>query len=299
MKDFNKILAIVLMLTLFGGQKMIFGQEKRDSVSLITPDLTLGYLNTSNDSIILTANIFVKRETGNFALENAEVEFSTSAGKETIQLGKVKADYSGNAILKLYVKSGLPEDKNGMTTYSATFAGKGKYQPVSQSVSFKKAKLVVSFTKNDSLRIIHVRATQVVGDGEIKPITQETVTIYIPRMLSNLKIGEFKLDNEGNGSIEYPGTLVGDSLGNITVFAMIEENDVFGTVKGQNTVSWGVPKQYYLAEKPTRELWTPVAPIWMIITLIIMLAGVWAHYTYAVIQLVLIKRGSKEKKEYL
>jgi hypothetical protein len=43
-----------------------------------------------------------------------------------------------------------------------------------------------------------------------------------------------------------------------------------------------------------RELWTPIAPLWMIITLIIMLTGVWAHYIYAIIQLVLIKR-SKNK----
>jgi len=48
-----------------------------------------------------------------------------------------------------------------------------------------------------------------------------------------------------------------------------------------------------------RELWTPIAPVWMIVTLIIMLAGVWGHYIFAVIQLIIIKHQSKQKKDYL
>jgi hypothetical protein len=83
------------------------------------------------------------------------------------------------------------------------------------------------------------------------------------------------------------------------VIAKIEENDNFGNVQGKSTVSWGIPKQYFLAERPARELWTPVAPVWMIVTLIVMLLGVWGHYIYAVIQLVIIKRHSKQKKDYL
>ncbi len=34
----------------------------------------------------------------------------------------------------------------------------------------------------------------------------------------------------------------------------------------------------------------------MIITLVIMLAGVWAHYAYVVYELVMIKRLSKKKE---
>ena len=113
-------------------------------------------------------------------------------------------------------------------------------------------------------------------------------------MFNLLKIGETDLDEAGTGKVEYPGKLVGDSLGNIIILARIEENDMFGNVQGQSSISWGIPKQYYLAEKPSRELWTPIAPIWMIVTLIIMLTGVWAHYIYAVVQLIKIKQISKK-----
>jgi hypothetical protein len=298
MKTIQKTIFFILLLLLVCNQMMVLGQEKTDSLTEITPTMTLVYLCTSNDSVILTANLFARRETGNFALENAEIEFTASNDNENRILGKIRADYTGTSVLKVFTKSGLPMDKEGKTTYTASFPGKGKYLAVSQNVAFKRARIVITFSKVDSIRTIHVKASQIGANNEEKPLPKETVGVYIPMMLSNMKIGEITLDDDGGGSIEYPGSFVGDSLGNITILGMIEENDLFGTVKGKSSISWGIPKQYYLAERPTRELWTPVAPIWMIITLIIMLTGVWAHYVYAVIQLVMIKRHSKERKNY-
>ena len=271
-------------------------QNKKDSVTGITPAITFSNLN-SNDTIILTANIFDKKETGVFAIKNAVIEFSASGDNETRNLGQAKADEEGNAIIKLPVASGLPQDKDGKTTYFAKFSGKGKYQPAMGTFSAKFARITVNFSKEDSLSFILVTATQIDHKGVVNPIQKEKVVVYVPRLFNLLKIGEIDLDMAGTGKVEYPGRLVGDSLGNIMVIARIEENDTYGNVQGQSSISWGIPKQYYLAEKPTRELWTPIAPIWMIVTLIIMLTGVWAHYIYAVIQLVKIKQISKRKPE--
>ena len=232
-------------------------------------------------------------------LENAEIGFSLSNGTSVKNLGTVKADYEGSAMLKVPVKSGLLRDKEGKTTYTANFSGKGNYPATSASITAKLAQIQLSFSKEDSIHTIHVKVTQTEGNNEIKPVPKESVIIYVPRMLSYLKIGEITLDENGTGSVEYTGGLVGDSLGNLLVVAKIEENDNFGTVMGQSKVSWGIPKQYYLAERPARELWTPIAPVWMIITLIVMLAGVWGHYIFAVIQLIIIKRQSRQKKDYL
>jgi len=85
-------------------KKPSFGQGKKDSVEEITPNLSLVYLSNSNDTVILTANIFIKKESGNFALENAEIRFSLSNGTETKNLGTVKAGYDGTAIFKVTCK---------------------------------------------------------------------------------------------------------------------------------------------------------------------------------------------------
>ena len=298
MKLYKKISWVILLVSLVCNQNPLIGQEKKDSVMEIIPNLSLVYMSNSNDTVILTANIFVRRETGNFGLENAEIAFSLSNGKEIKSLGIVKAGYDGNAIFKVPLNSGLLKDIEGRTTYTANFSRKGNYLATSTNVTTKPAKIQLTFSKEDSIHTIHVKVVQTEGNNEIKPVTKETVSIYVPRMLSDLKIGEITLDENGTGSVEYTGGLVGDSLGNLLVIAKIEENEIFGNVQGQSTVSWGIPKQYFLAERPARELWTPIAPIWMIVTLIIMLAGVWGHYIFAVIQMIIIKRQSKQKKDY-
>jgi hypothetical protein len=299
MQTHKKIYLILLLATLIFTPGKIFSQEKTDATTELSPNLSLVYLCNSDDSIVLTANIYVRRETGSFSLENAEIEFSISNGTETRKLGIVKAGYDGNASMKISAKNGLLKDKEGKTTYIASFAAKGIYQEASESFTSKPARIQISFSKEDSVHTIHVKAFQVEANNELKSIPKETVSIYVPRMLSDLKIGEVTLDENGEGSMEYTGEIVGDSLGNLVVLAKIEENETFGNVLGKSTVTWGIPKQYFLAEKPTRELWTPIAPVWMIVTLIIMLAGVWGHYLFAVIQLIIIKRISKSTKEYL
>ena len=271
-----------------------------DTVKEITPSLTLNYLYNSNDTVILTANISVKHETGFFSLENAGIEFLAEANKISCMLGKTFTDYEGNAILKFPLKKGVPFDKEGKTTYTAHFGGKGKYLAVtSDAVAVKLAKIIVNFSTKDSIRYIDVNAYVIGNNAEMQPLPKAKVIVYVPRLFNLLKIGEIELDDKGTGKIEYPAKLVGDSLGKIMVIAKIEENDLFGNVMGQQTINWAISKFFYKAEQPTRELWTPIAPIWMIVTLITMLTGVWAHYIYAVIQLIMIKRHSKPKKEYL
>jgi hypothetical protein len=274
----------------------IVAQEKRDSVMTVTPSINLTYVNLSNDTIVLTANLFIKREQGVFAIKNAGIVFEITSGNDINKFGEATTDEEGNAILKTCIKKGLLADKEGKSVFTAKFPGRGNYLSASESITVKQAKLTVNFSKVDSLRYVLITAKQVEGNGTIHPIGKLSVNLYVPRLFTPLKIGELTLEEDGTGKLEYPGNIVGDSLGNIVIIAKIEENDLYGNVQGQSSITWGVPKQYYLAEMPTRELWTPIAPLWMIVTLITMLTGVWAHYFYAIIQLVLIRRSSRQKK---
>jgi hypothetical protein len=289
------IVSVFLLCVITG-----IARNPSDSVKVITPSLTLNYLYNSNDTVYLTANISIKRESGFFSLENAGIEFLAEANKISSLLGKTVTDYEGNTIFKFPLKKGVPVDKDGKTTYTAHFAGKGEYLAVtSDAVTARLAKITVNFSTKDSVRYIDVNAYDIGNRTGIRPLPKAKVIVYVPRLFNLLKIGEIELDEKGSGKIEYPGKLVGDSLGKITVIAKIEENDLYGNVMGQQTINWAISKFFYKAEQPTRELWTPIAPIWMIVTLITMLTGVWAHYIYAVIQLIMIKRHSKPKKEYL
>ena len=271
-----------------------YAEEKTDSVSTpVESKMKLSYL-CGADSVTLTATLSIFKDGTTLALKNAPVDIVTSTGIA----GKSKTDQEGNATFKLAV-AGLPADKEGMVAYTAKFAGNAKYPAAEASFSAKPAKIHLFFSIEDSVRMLKVTATQKNEKGEDVSIPKETVLIYIPRLFSLLKIGEIALDENGTGTLEFPKEIVGDTLGNLVVMAKIEEHDKFGFVQGQNVINWGVHKQYYKAEVPSRELWTPIAPLWMIITLLIMLAGVWAHYMYAVYELVMIKRLSKKEKKPL
>jgi hypothetical protein len=299
MKPLQKVSFFIILIALVFYQNPSSAQEKKDTVMEITPNISFVYWSSSNDTIVLNANIYIRSETGTYSLQNAELGFSMSNGKEKKNIGTLKAGYDGAAVLKFPIKSGLLKDNEGKTTYAVDFSGQGKYLSASASLTVKLAQIQVTFSKEDSIHTIHVKVTQTEANNDKKPVPNETVSIFVPRMLSDLKIGEVTLDENGIGSLEYTGGIVGDSLGNLTFIAKIEENDNFGNVQGKSNISWGIPKQYFLAERPARELWTPIAPVWMIVTLIVMLAGVWGHYIFAVFQLISIKRHSKQKKDYL
>jgi hypothetical protein len=269
--------------------------EKTDSVATtVESRLTLNYL-CSSDSVILSAILSIKKGDFTLALENAQIAFVASNGQTELVLGKFSTNQEGIAVCRVAMTS-FPADKEGMVSYTATFIGTDKYPGAEASALAKPAKIKLFFSIEDSLRILKVTATQKNEKGEEVTIPNETVIIYIPRLFSLLKIGEIALDESGVGTLEFPKEIVGDTLGNLVVIAKIEEHDKFGFLQGQNTINWGVPKQYYQAEVPSRELWTPIAPMWMIITLLVMLAGVWAHYMYAVYELIMIKRLSKKNK---
>jgi hypothetical protein len=276
---------------------LVKAEVKQDTTTLPETRMTLSYLYSSNDTITLSAGIMVKRETGPTYLANILIDFTAFAGPETRIIGSVKTDESGAAVLKYPIKKGIPADKDGITTYVATFKGIGKYLAAEEKISAKLAKITIKFSTQDSLRNIDVTAIETGSNNDQKPIAKQTILLYVPRLFSLLKIGEVSLDEEGKGSLEFPRHIIGDSLGMVRVIGRIEENDLFATVQGENSINWGIPKHFFTAERPSRELWTPIAPIWMIITLIIMLAGVWAHYFYAVFQLFLIKYNSKGKNK--
>jgi hypothetical protein len=274
-----------------------FAQGDPSASEPAEPGLSLIPLYTSNDTVLVTTTISLRKGREWLNLQNAVISFSVSDGKNIVRkIGEGSSDSAGTVTLAIPLYPPLPQDAQGMIRYVADFAGAAGYAPVSESFSSKPAWLKVSFYEEDSIRYIRITGTQHSRDNKMAPIPGETVNLFVPSLFRPLPIGEISLDDQGTGTMEFPSSLIGDSLGNITVIARIDEHELFGFVTGQAQINWAIPKHLLAQEKPTRELWTPVAPIWMIITLLIMLTGVWAHYIYAIVQLVRIKTSKKEEK---
>jgi hypothetical protein len=294
MKRFRNILLIVL-ITL--GYIHCYAQDKADSTGPAKTLMTFTCTSTSNDSIVLKSQITVRHDDWNTNLMNALITFTVADNDSSKIIGRVKTGTDGNATLKIPAKKNYFRNTEGLITFKAEYTGDDKYESSEGESGIKPGKLTISFYEEDSVKYVKINALQLESDGKETPLGSQTVLVYVPRMLSLLKIAEISLDSLGVGTAEFPMNIIGDSLGNLNVVAQIEENEVYGNIKAEAKINWGLPKHLLRAERPTRELWTPVAPLWMIITLIIMLSGVWGHYVYTVVQLFRIKKIGDQKKE--
>ncbi|HAM10309.1 MAG: hypothetical protein A2X05_16675 [Bacteroidetes bacterium GWE2_41_25] len=163
--------------------------------------------------------------------------------------------------------------------------------------TFQDVVLKMTLEEVDSIKTVTV-AAHTLENGEEVPVSGETVSVFVPRMFSNLTIGELTLDDAGTASIEFPSDLPGGKEGNLTIVAAFIDNSLFGNVEKRETVHWGIPTDYLPSSH--RALWTHKAPTWMIYTLSVLLAGVWGHYLFAIISLIRIKIDAvrKARKDY-
>jgi hypothetical protein len=278
-------LSSFLMLSL-----SLFSQEK----SVISPYIQLQYFKYSDNSHFLKTTLTYSLNRMEIPLPGMEISFfSVADGKELI--GNAITDKNGVANLELTKINSIPLNKEGLWAFSTEFNGNDTIEAGTSELSIKEVKLEMTLSEIDTIRTISLKAFTTENKKEI-PVSGEVVMVYVPRMFSLLPVGEASLDDNGSAILEFPADIPGDREGNLTIISRFEEHPSFGNVELKETKLWGVPT-INSAPVAHRALWTKTAPRWMIITLSVLLTGVWGHYLFAVISLIRIKRESKKEKK--
>jgi hypothetical protein len=277
---------IVLLLTILASFQL--------SAQSITSAMELKQLKTSDGDRIFSVKLSGESEEGTMPVSDAKIEFFSLSEGKSAPLGTVSTDREGKAIFNSK-GTGLLKNKEGVSEIKAIFTGTGKLASSEASVKFKELNLQISLNEKDSLNTIQLHASSVGSNGEMIPLKETNFNLYVQGLFTRLKIGECFVD-AGEGTFEFPRNIPGDENGNLKIFVRLEENEVFGDVEKTASAKWGNHRSGFV--EPARSLWTSGAPIWMITTLIILLAGVWSHYLYAVIQLIKIrKEGNKIEQD--
>jgi len=268
----------------------LYSQEE----TIISPYIQLQYFKNTNESRFLKTTLTYSLNRMEIPVPGMEISFFSEAGGKKL-LGTLFTDDKGVASLELTKDIFLPDDEDGLWEFSTEFKGNDTIEAASSELSIKDVKLEMSLQEVDSIKTISLKAFTTERNSDI-PVSEEVVMIYVPRMFSMLPIAEAALDERGTASIEFPSDLPGDSVGNLTIISKFEEHPDFGNIEKKMEIKWGVP---VLNKAPVahRALWTKTAPMWMIITLSILLTGVWGHYLFAIISLILIKRDSKKQRK--
>jgi hypothetical protein len=289
MKKYISI-TILLISSLVTVTPDLYSQDK----TVISPYIQLQYFKNTDNQRILKTTLTYSFNRMELPLAGMEITFYSGGDKKEL-LGTGVTDNKGAAKIELTNDLMIATDNSGMWAFNTEFKGNDTIEAASSDISVKDVTLVVTYTEPDSIKTITVKA-YTLSNGKELPISGEPVLVYVPRMFSLLQIGEISLDDNGTGTLEFPGDLPGDKEGNINIITRFEENATYGNVEKQVQLKWGVPTDYSL---PTthRALWTKTAPRWMIYSLTILLTGVWGHYLFAIICLIRIRINAKRKEE--
>ena len=289
---FMKIKCIALTILLVSGLNILnVSGAATDSVKAkLQPKLGFSYLKNSDGSKSLICKVKVSSNDKDVPLKEVTLKFLTG-NDLSVNLGNGITDFKGKVDYKIPVKYALTTNEEGKYSFKVEFAGNDTVEAATEEVKIIDATMEMTCNDADSIKTITVRAYKK-DNGKIIPLKDEKIAFYIPRMFSMLQIAEAKLDSAGFATIEFPTGLTGDSIGNLTIIARFEGNSDFGYIEKTEIKKWGIATTEELLLEQ-RALWTAVAPVWMIVTLAIMLVGVWAHYLYVIIHMVIINNKGK------
>jgi len=280
---FLKSFGLVLLIILIGFLKV--NAQKAE------PETEFKYVKNSDNSRTLTYSVKIKKDNGDMVpAEGIAVAFKSGDQK----LATVNTN--GNGLAKYIVPAATQINTSGddKLEFEASIEPNKVVEPKSDKVSLKDVEIQMECKVVDSVKKVFFKGFMIGTKGEKVPIPKTDFNFYVPRMFSMLKIAEGSFGEDGTGEIEVPSGLPGDSLGNITILGRIEENADYQNVVKEQVVQWGVPTIHHMP-KFQRALWTAVAPTWMIVTLTILLFGVWAHYIFVIYKLWKIKQESRRE----
>jgi len=285
------ILVACLLITLFIPVSVLSQTDSTtakasEGKSLISPTIEFISTQKGDNTIDLKAILKAKIKRTLTKLYGMKISFSSSdsSGKE---LGKIITDRNGMALLN-YKADGITAGAEGKLHFKASFAGNKSAEAAEEELIIKRAKLVITPVKGDSILSVQVKLVDLSTSIETA-IPETGIGVFVKRWFSPLKIGEGKTNENGEVIVDVPKDLPGDAKGNITLLARLDDNEQYGNLEAGVTEPWGSPVSDKIQEMP-RALWSPNPPLWMLITFIILVTVVWGHYIVIVYELFRLRK---------
>jgi hypothetical protein len=255
--------------------------------SLISPSVEFVSIQKPDNTIDLKAALKAKVKGSFIKLPLLKVTFVQVTETGDNVLGFAITDRNGKAVFNAKADS-LKTDLEGKLHFKVLFAGNKAMDPAEEEVTIKRARLEIVPVKTDSLLTFQVKLVDI-GTGTITPVPGTVLGLYVKRFFYPMKVGEGTTDETGVATIEIPNNLPGDTMGNITFLAKLEENELYGNLEAGVTQRWGIAVSDKLIEQP-RALWSEHPPIWMIVTFILLMTVVWGHYFVIIYELIRLRK---------
>jgi len=170
-------------------------------------------------------------------------------------------------------------------------------EPLTADITIKKAILVLDTISVDDVRTVTAQLKEKKGDQWIA-VNDIEMKIGVKRIIGVLPVGEeasYTADSTGLATAEFKrDSLPGDAKGDLTLTAIVEDNDTYGNLLVEKSVPWGAvsnTKNNFWH----RTLWSTGnrAPIWLLGIALSIIIGVWGTILYLIRQLYKIWKMGK------
>ena len=264
-------------------------KEKRESF------LYLRYYVINNQVPYL--NVQTKNKVGKAFHPEPGIPVSIYLNKDSDEaslIGKVVTNEKGVAVIGVPAKLAAVWKEKPSPTFFARTESSSKFDAKSEQVSMNKSRLELDTVNDGGVRSVKARLLQY-ENGSPVPMPEVDIRLAIKRSGGNLNIGEeesFTSDSAGTVSGEFNRKeLPGDSLGNLELVALVDDNDLIGTVETRLKVPWGVPAKYE-SNFDRRTLYATgnKAPLWLMVMAYGIIAGVWTVIFYLIYNIVQIRK---------
>lgn len=154
----------------------------------------------------------------------------------------------------------------------------------------KEAKITLTFEKADSL---YVCKAMVISEGS--PVIEVPVNLSVKRLFSNLAIGDaVATDSTGVATFEFPQDIPSRD-GKLTIFASIADDENYMNTETSGIVDWGTVVVSDNSNVSERSIAAgrSGAPIYFIVSSLVVIGIFWGILIYAVLQVFKIKRLGK------
>ncbi len=287
MKYLNRVtVTFLVVILIFTPVIEVCSQEITD----IRTRTSVEYFNISGIKS-LKARLTAKESRQYVPLKGKAMNFYLLQDTSKILLGTVLTNEDGRASVIISKDLEVESENDNVRNYEVSFDGSKKYRLSKKTIDIQEIIMEISFSQKDEIKLINLTAFELGEESELNPISDQLVFFLVPRTFTLLQVGEGTLQN-GIAHADFPTTLPGDSLGNLTIIAKISEHDEYGNVETSAKINWGKPLPPMKIEH--RGLGDVEAPLWMVYTLIILLSTVWFHYFYAIFTIYRIKREGKK-----
>jgi len=271
---FGILVVFSALLLLFGIQNLCAQDAEKNSIRL-----RANYVKIMGGEMYFDLKATARVDGENVIVPNIEFLVYNEFNDESVEIGKTTTNAKGVSKFVLKNLNSIKPDSTNTYNILFSFDGNDAFKRISKSVTFKNAEIKTTISTIDSINYITATLLDVSKDSLMG---DQSLTVQVQRIFRPLFIGEeFNVtDEDGTVIVPLEEGIPGVG-GNLTVEVVLNESEVYGTVKAIVIAPVGTP----FVDESTfdqRKMWSPrnKTPLFLLIFPNIIIFTMWGLIIY-------------------